>query len=296
MSNSYPNNSRAKAEQIARREAYFKRLDEIRKSGKVYKKPNTNSYLPFIGKVEMEKLAPIALIIHVFAILFAVSWIITKMYWTINPDLKSTPAVSNYQSFTVPEGGAIIKFSSVQSFASNRTPLYSELELQIIDKNYGHVYSVYKDLWQELHPNGEGGNSVYHDWSLDFEIAIHKGGDYYIRPISYNNNEYMVRTAVYSKSFGSLYITYGLLTFGILSILLLVLYQYIGSYRDHINIVKEVRTLFLTKKALIAFGIAFILFGSSWYAAINYSGYASFGEDTYLPSTFYNKHNVIYLG
>jgi hypothetical protein len=288
----HSDSQRARLEQ---QQLAFKALQKKRAAGNYGRNNSSDSFL-FSGFTEwrMRRMASFAILIHAFAILFLVSW-----FFTIRSSEVATVAVdfnkAGMAKIDIPESNALYKFDVSQDFAGT-APLYSELEIEILDKNWDHVYSVYHDLWQESHPNGERGNSIYSDLEMNFEIVLPEAGEYYIRPISHNGNLGQVRAKVFKTFIGGIYMPYYAIFFGVLSLLLLLGSQKWGSPSMMYNMLPKLRSWKDNSLFKIAALFCIILFIGSWAAAIFHYGYAAGGDETILPTYFYRTNTVIYLG
>ncbi len=243
----------------------------------------------------MRRIAPIAMIIFTFTILFFISWIVT----TGKDKITSTSMNFNGNSIgkiEVFNDEGLYRFESYQVFSAGVAPLYSELEIEILDENWDHVYSFYKDLWQERYSNGEGGNPIYHDREMAFEVELPKAGIYYIRPISHNNNLGDVNLTVYSRSGGSMYFSYYSIIFGALSAILIL---GSGAWGNPFDMYYALPKIMNWKRNKLFKRIALtciIIFAGTWFAAVTHYGYPAGGDETVLPTFFYRTNNVTYLG
>lgn len=288
----YGGSGRARLEQERRQREFRERMRNPQQREQML---NNNSYSVEYSEWLMRRLAPFAMLIYAATILFLLSWFITS-----NTSLVTNGSAYFHKgqviSFETPTGGAIYHFDLKQDFSGSKPPLYSELEIEIIDANLDHVYTVYKDLWLESHPNGEGGIGVYKDLNISFDVELPEAGIYYIRGISHNNNEALVSGNIFKKTAGSMYFGFYSLLFGILSLILIIGYQKWGSPILMIEILPKLRswkenTGFLRTATLVIF-----LFIGTWIISITHYGYAAGGDEIVLPTYFYKTNTVIYLG
>ncbi len=288
----YLGSDRARLEQKIRQREFRERIRNPQEREQMM---NNSSYSVEYSEWLMRRLAPFAVLIYAATILFLLSWFITT-----NTSLI-TNGSANFRkgqviSFETPTGGAIYHFELKQDFSGSKSPLYSELEIEIIDANLDHVYTVYKDLWLESHPNGEGGIGVYKDFDITFDVELPEAGTYYLRGISHNNNETLVSGSIFKKTAGSMYFGFYSLIFGILSLILIIGSQKWGSPILMIEILPKLRSwrenyLFLRAATLVIF-----LFIGTWIISITHYGYAAAGDEIVLPTYFYKTNSVIYLG
>jgi hypothetical protein len=282
---------RARIEQVQRREA-FRRNSQLNSFREMvgFSNRNNKGYSEF----RMRRLAPFALTTHFFAILFAISWWISNSKTVVDRFAIGMES-SHMNKISVPKDKSLYWFDLTQNFSST-VPLYSELEVEILDENYDHVYSVYKDLWQELHSDGDGGSQVYSDTRIQFEVELPKAGDYYVRIFSYNKNYGSVIGTVAKHNSGGLYFGFFAILFGALSLTFLLGAPHWGSpsmmFRA-LSKIKDIRKNRLFLIFMVSFCVIYVI---SLIIAITHYGYAAGGDKTMLPSFFHLKHNVIYLG
>jgi len=191
----------------------------------------------------------------------------------------------------IPKANTIYVFEVKQAFSS-KTPSYSELEIEILDKNYNHVYTAYENLWQERHNNGDGGESVYSDKTIDCEIELQHPGLYYIKAKSYNDNKTKVWLNLYTKN-GSLYFKVFMYTLGGLFLLCFTVIQEIDGIS---SLFKALRKTKITKTFIIAVIIVIFVFISCVVISYTHYGYPHSGDEIRLPSYFFSTNDVKYLG
>lgn len=292
----YSGSQRARLEQEQRRRQFIER-ERKKASEKIGRSNSSDDSFSFFEFSEwrMRRMAPFALLIHAFSILFLVSWFITGRSYevsTVSTDFGERAMAK----IDIPSANAVYQFEVFQAFPVAEAPLYSELEIEILDKNWDHVYSVYKSLWQEKHPNGEGGRSIYSDLKMEFEIELPEAGAYYIRPISHNGNNNLVKTKVKKTFIGGIYFPYYGIFFGVLSILLIVGSQKWGTPSMMYGVLPKLRSWKDNRFFKLGAVFCILLFIGSWAAAIAHYGYAAGGEEIILPTYFYQTNTVIYLG
>jgi len=223
-------------------------------------------------------------------VLFTVSTIVSR-----NKDLieKTRLDVINNTpvSIQIPKANTIYVFEVNQKFSS-KVPLYSELEVELLDENYNHVYSAYEDLWKERHNNGNGGNSIYADTKVELEIELQHAGLYHIRVQSHNDNKGKVDLTLYSKR-GSLYFFAFMIFFGMP---FLILFFYLKDEFGIRAILSALKQTKITKTFIIAVIIVIFVFISCVVISYTHHGYPHSGDEIRLPSQFFSTNDVIYLG
>lgn len=241
-------------------------------------------------------LSPYAVMIFLFTILFGAYALLTFMSSHVLT-AEINLAHQAFEKITIPDEGKLYKFDLVQSFRTTDTPQYSELEIEFLDEDHKHVYSVYKDLWMERHPNGEGGTSVYSDLKMDFQLEFEKKGTYYIRGISHNGNLSPVKVSIEKRTLGgSLYLGFYAIVFLVLSFILFMGKDYWGKPLQLLEAFPSIQELKLNKPFLVVFSAVSLVFVACVVFGITHYGYASCGEETVLPTTFLSTDNLIYLG
>jgi hypothetical protein len=234
--------------------------------------------------------------IFLFTILFGGYYLVCNMTSHVTStslDLKSRAEGRIY----IDKANKIYQFNAVQSFIGPETPQYSELEIELLDENYKHVYSVFKNIWMERHPNGEGGSSTYSDLKMNFEIELDRKGNYFLRAISHNGNLSPVNVSVEKRSLGGgLYIGFYAILFLSLSVLIFFGKDYWGNPRELLEAFPDFSELKKNKLFLIVFSAVSLLFVSCIVFGITHYGYASGGDETILPTKFIGTNELIYLG
>lgn len=264
------------------------------------KRPGYNSDSSFFNfefsAKKMKLISPYAVMIFLFTILFGSYALLNFMadhVFTTNIIIDQKPI----GKITIPKDNKIYVFDVAQTFTFASTPQYSELELEILDKNHKHVYSVYKDLWMERHPNGDGGTSVYSDLKMNFELEFEKKGTYFIRPISHNGNLSPINVSIETRTLGGgLYFGFYAITFLVLSLILFFGKDYWGSPRDLLEACPSINELRYNKRFLIVFSTVSLVFLSCIVISLTHYGYPSCGDKTILPTKFLSTNNLIYLG
>lgn len=192
---------------------------------------------------------------------------------------------------SIPSDNTLYIFEAFQAF-SNQVPSYSELEIELLDENLNHVYTVYKNLWQEKHDNGDGGMSTYSDKILKFEISLQKAGTYHLRATSYNDNNTKVSLNLY-KTRGSMYFLTLFFVFAILLVVILISFDQITGIQAIIPAFKKTK---ITKTFIIAVIIVIFVFISCVVISNTHYGYPHSGDEIRLPTYFFSTNDVIYLG
>lgn len=288
----YGGNDRARLEQERRQREFRERMRNPQQRQHML---NNNSYSVEYSEWLMRRLAPFAILIYAATILFLLSWIITS-----NTSLVTNGSAyfhkGQVMSFEASSAGAIYHFDLKQDFSGSKPPLYSELEIEIIDANLDHVYTVYKDLWLESHPNGDGGIGVYKDLNISFDVELPEAGIYHIRGISHNNNEALISGNIFKKTAGSMYFGFYSLIFGILSLILIIGSQKWGSPFMMYAALPKLRSWKENRAFLRTSSLIILLFIGTWIISITHYGYAAGGDEIVLPTYFYKTNAVIYLG
>jgi len=180
----------------------------------------------------------------------------------------------------------------VRQGLSSQVPSYSELEVELLDEHFNHVYTFYKVLWQERLDNGNGGTSIYSENALEIEIDLKYAGTYHIRTTSYNNNNSKAWLHLYTKN-GSLYFKAFTYVFGSLFLLCFFVIMELDGLS---SIFKALRQTKITKTFIIAVIIVIFVFISCVVISYTHYGYPHSGDEIRLPSQFFSTNDVIYLG
>lgn len=284
---------RARIEKEERRRA-FRENSKSPAFRKAYISDDSRGFFEY-SEFRMRRLAPIATMVHGFTILFFLSWLFSNSKSVVS-ECHFIMGSGQLGEIQIPAANKLYTFDLVQTFPGNTTPLYSELEIEILDENYDHVYSVYKDLWQELHPDDEGVSRVYYDTKIKFEIELPKAGKYYLRAISYNNNYTSINGNVYSKFLGGIYFGLYAIVFGAFSVIFIAGSKRWGDPFTQLGALSKIKD-FRRNKLFLTLMVTFVfIYIVSFITAITHYGYAASGDETVLPTIYYLKDNVIYFG
>ena len=288
--------NKAQQEKEYRRKMLRQRQQQLKANNNWKKATSEEDYTFFTFSTwRMRRIAPIAMLIYCSLILFGVFWLISSKTDKV---CTTNISIDNNQlgKFQVRSAGGLYRFELSQIFSS-KTPLYSELEIEILDANYDHVYSIYKDLWQEKHSNGDGGRKTYSDKQLAFELELENAGTYFIRGVSHNN--YItgkINCTVLHKTMGSLYFRTYTIAFAILAVLLIMGKSAWGNPVQMLSSISKAKSLKKNKLFWRVFLGLGILFVTCLIISLTHYGYASGGGKSILPTYFYGTDSVIYLG
>jgi len=242
------------------------------------------------NQISLNRTAPYIILTISATIFFCIGWLFTSKKTFIektNLEITRAKPIPIY----IPKANTIYVFEVEQSL-SNQVPTYSELEIEILDKDFIHLYTVYEDLWKEKHDNGDGGMSIYSDQILELELELEEEGVYYIKATSYNNNNTRVTLKLYDKK-GSLYFKAFMYIFGILSIILL---YYAIEIIGKEELLTGIRKAELSNPFSLTLLIVILIFISCIVISLTHYGYPSIGDEIRLPSWFFSTNDVIYLG
>jgi len=246
-------------------------------------------------------MAPYAMLIYVFTFLFFLGWITTRGNSFMKKEIINADS-KIFQDFNISSNNTILKFNANQNirkgtnykrpdiFSLTKTPIYSELEIEILDKDYNHVYSVYKNLWLEYHEGYE-----YKDTQMDFQISFEKAGQYFIRAINHNNNNGPITMNIYNTK-PSLYFFNYFIIFIILNVILFFGNSYWGTTTVLFKALKKIKSIKHNTKFLITASLVCLIFTSCVVISISHYGYASTGDEIRLPNKFFVTNGIIYLG
>ncbi|MCH2225519.1 MAG: hypothetical protein MK066_12180 [Crocinitomicaceae bacterium] len=286
-----PSRNTSYAEREKHRQEFYARHKNLKKTNK----SSSNGIFSF-SKKNQDFVAPLALIAFSFTILFSISWVLTR----VSKDIITTSIPSGHNALGVLgklKKGTIYEFNVNQTLEGAEIPEYSELEIEILDENSEHIYSVYKNLWEEMHPNDEGYTRIYSDFEVNFELDFQKGGDYYLRAVSHNSNLGRIMCSVKAKKFGGhLYFGFYAIVFGAFSLGIILGRDSWGSPSQLMNALPKINQLKSNKLFLVLAGVSTCIFVVSVVISMTHYGYASAGEQNIAPSCFYSKGEVIYLG
>ena len=200
----------------------------------------------------------------------------------------------NYTELTFgnPEGG-LFHFELNQLFPPI-SPTYSELEIEILDEHYDHLYSVYKDLWQELHPNEDDLLTTYSDTKMSFQVVLPESKKIHIRAFTGLGEPIIVN--VYKKTGGYFYAKFFMWIFLVVTALMVLGSAKLGDPFTMIYYVRKSKGLRNNRMLKRCVLIAFVFIGLILTLCLTRTGYAHGGEDTTTPSFFYGTEGVNYLG
>jgi hypothetical protein len=252
------------------------------------------------SEFRMRFIAPYAMLIYVFTILFLFGWLITRSNSLISTT-KINPALVDVNIITIPDNNTVYKFIANQDikrgpnlkkpqFISSRQSIYSALEIEFLDQDYNHMYSVFKDLWVEEHYSKE-----YSDTKIEFQIEFQNAGQYFVRTINHNNNNGPITLDTY-KAHGNLYFFKYLIFFIILNVILFFGNSYWGTTSMLYNALKKVKSIKNNSKFLIISSLVILLFLVCVVISFTHYGYPSTGDQIRLPSYFFDSDGVLYLG
>lgn len=187
----------------------------------------------------------------------------------------------------------LFEFKVSQDFPAE-APLYSELEIEVLDEHYDHMYSFYKDLWQEVHPNGEGGNAMYNDTRLEFQVVLPETKRVHIR--AFTALKEPITIAVSKRIAGIIYLKLFFWIFLVVSTILLIGMMKWGTPAEMIQRFKKSKSIKHNKGLkLYTLGLLLLIIGISL-LSIYYVGYPHGGGQSTTPSIFFGTDNVNYLG
>lgn len=258
------------------------------------KKTNFTEYYKLIYNRKFEKhsnvIAPYTLLFFFAIILFSIGLIFTSRKSFIKKtDLNirnSKPSL-----IKIPDAQTLYTFEIEQAFSS-QIPSYSELEVELLDKDFNHTYSVYETLWRERHNNEDGGTSIFADRILQFELSLQYSGIYYIRITSHNNNTTPVTLKLYKKK-GTLYFLGVIIIFIILLIVILISFDQITGMNYYLTSLCNSK---INDRFILAINFVIFLFITLIIISYTHYGYPHSGDEIRLPSWFFSTNDVIYLG
>jgi hypothetical protein len=248
-----------------------------------------------IRKVSIKRFSHYILSFHFVTIIFILLYILSFSDTKID---SGTYRISQNKlgEIHIPDANYLYTIDFKQSLGI-KAPLYSELEVEILNPDYSHYYSVYKDLWQEKHPNDDGVRTTYRDDIITLQILFPKAGTYYFRAFSHNHYTMGVITSVVKKRrFGQLLTPLLALTFGIISALLILVGSAIGyppemyiSVRDKVALI-NVKLYYIYLLSLLSLVLIVII--SNYY----YIGYPTGGEHPTAPAKILQYKKIFYIG
>ncbi len=286
--------SRAQIEQARRQHEFYQRQQaRAARQQAGYYKSSGGFFSSDFSEYKMRRLAPFAALIYVFTVLFFFAWIITKTQ--SKPIRFSQPKTeTELPQINITKVG-LYHFETQQSFSS-KTPQFSELEIEIIDENYNHIYTVYKDLWQEQHTDENGTLRTYKDLKVNFDLDIKQPGLYYMRSVSHNQNNSYVYCSVARKTSGSLYFGFYTIILLILCAILLIGSAAWGTPVMMIRSLKKSRPIKANRLFSNITILMIAVYALCLIISITHYGYPKTGKDSSLPTYFLSKDKTIYLG
>jgi hypothetical protein len=287
--------SRAQIEQARRQHAFYQRQAaraEREKSG-YYKDSSGGLFNSDFSEYKMRRIAPFAALIYLITALFLVTWLVTKFKSNVG-NFNKPKTETELPKINITQPG-LYHFEAEQNF-TNLAPQFSELEIEIIDQNYNHVYSVYKDLWQEKFPNENGALQTYRDLKVKFDLELNNPGLYYLRTVSHNQNNSYVYCSVSKKTGGSLYFGFYTILCLILCAILIVGSAGWGTPAMMMRSLKKSRSIKANRLFLNVAIISISIYALCLIFSITHYGYPSTGKDSNLPTHFLSKDKTIYLG
>ena len=241
------------------------------------------------------RIGPFVVLLHILLVVFASLWMFTSFQTKVGSTFMSYDGVI-LGKVEIKKANKLYNFELTQDFNEQIVPLYSELEIELLKEDYSHVYSFYKDLWQERYSDGEGGAKVYHDNKLDFIISFESPGVYYIKAKSINNNKGDIKAVVNERNAGSLYLKGYTIFFALITIGMTLMGSYFGYPWEIYKELKYIKHLKHNYLFILATLCSFVLVVSVIIISISHYGYANAGEQNTLPTKFLTTEEVIYLG
>ena len=209
---------------------------------------------------------------------------------------KNTTASTGRSNSIIP---IEIKKSGLNSIEINQSlscklPCYSELEVELLDSNYAHMFSFYKDLWAELHPNDNGGMQVYRDNQMFVIVNVPSAGKYNLRVNS--NITTSVNVIVKKRRMGKLIILPLLILFAVIGGALSIYYFNYRTFIEFIDYHKKIRSVKRNKlfKRYLIVGTSLIILVITL-NILGY-GYVGFGDFFHKQSWFLPAYKVEFLG
>jgi len=262
---------RLEEERLRRQQLVWQRMRAV-KDKRCYQSSGNSFFNTDFSEWRMRRITPFALLIHACTVILLISWFVTNRTYEV--DKVATNNKSNLLKFDIESANRLYLFNITQAFPAGTNPLYSELEIEILDSELDHIYSVYKDLWQERHSNGDGGWCIYKDLSLEFELVLPEAGTYYIRPISHNNNKSPIRASIHKVLIGGIYMPYYAILFGAASLILLFGNSTWGSPSEMMAVLPKLRS-WKDNNSFKLFALAcFLIVSMCCITAIPHYGYA----------------------
>ncbi len=271
--------------------------DRVRHRKEFYKKHprlREDSGEARFGNWYRRRLAPFVVLIFIGIGLFGLTYLVAGRKTEVEYLVIRPTSQVGLTEIHIPASNTLYTFQLHQALES--APAYSELQLEILDEHMAHVYSVYKDLWREVHPNGEGGTSVYQDNEVEFTIELEKAGTYFLRTTSFNDANGEIRGFLYKKHGGRLYFLFYTIIFGVLALVIILGSGYWGSVGEIIGELSNIRSIRHNHLFLASAGLVGIIYLSCIVISFTHYGYAKAGEEAVRPTRFYKTDNVIYIG
>ena len=241
------------------------------------------------------RIGPFVVLLHILLVVFTLLWLITSVQKKIGSTFMSSSGAI-LGKIEIPKANKLYQFELTQDFNEQIVPLYSELEIELLNEDHSHVYSFYKDLWQEKYPDDEGRTSVYHDRKLNFIISFETPGVYYIKAKSLNNTKGDIRAVIKAQNSGSLYLKGYTIFFALITLGVIIMGSYFGYPLEIYKELKYIKNLKHNYLFIIATLCSFVLVVSVIIISISHYGYANAGEQNTLPTIFLTTEQVIYLG
>ncbi len=244
----------------------------------------------------MRRIAPFALLIYSFTVLLFLS----KMYFdgseVVLPTKNVFLADSPLLNLNLKKSG-LYEFKLSQDLDKTKIPNYSELDVELLDQDYKHVYSFYKNLWLESHSNGSGTKQVYEDNKMEFSIHLKNAGEYLARFRSFNNNLGAVRVSCKRLNGANFLLKPLSIFFFILSILLILGTPLWGNPITMLSTLNKGKKLKYNDLFIFSALILTVLIIWINVNGISSKGYPSAGDEyNTLPNKFFDKKDVLYIG
>lgn len=283
-----PTHSRTTAEERARHRArIYEKHPELKKRHEDYQDERVFTFE--LNQKIHEYLTPYALALYIAIPLL---WL-TFLFASAKGDRSgiSVLPLQKPAEIEVAAANSVYEFQLKQLFSPGIAPVYSELEIEILDKNYDHVYSFYKDLWQERHPGESGGLKIYNDLEMTFQLEFPEKGTYMIKAISHNGNKGEIIGNYARVYLGNLYLLTFTIIISVFGGILLLLNKLVGTPWQMLETLKKGTD---TKKRAVIFAsvLGLILLAIITINLTNY-GYPKPGQ---IPTPFFGSDQIIYLG
>lgn len=283
-----PTHSRTTAEERARHRArIYAKHPELKKRHEDYQ---DERMFTFELNEEIHKfLAPFGIVLYIAIPLFWIAFFITSAKGDRSG--VSTFPLKEPAKIEIAKANSVYEFQLKQLFPYGTAPVYSELEIEILDKNYDHVYSFYKDLWQERHPDESGGLKIYNDLEMTFQLEFPEKGTYMVRAISHNGNTTEVIGKVARVYIGNLYLLTFTIIISVFGGILLLLNKLVGTPWQMLETLKKGTDT--KKRAVIFASVLGVIFLAIIIINLTNYGYPKPGQ---IPTPFFGSDQIIYLG